>query len=50
MNAGSGAVRPSAAQRSRSAARIAIEVGEDRRLGILGQVEPLGRAVPGEAR
>ena len=48
MNAGTGAARPSAAHRSRSASRIAIDVARMRRLGVLGQVEGLGRAVPGE--
>ena len=43
-----GAASPVAAQRSRSASRIAIDVGQDRGLGVLGQVEALGGAVPGQ--
>ena len=47
--------RPGAARRPRrrpsaraSRRGYAIEVGEERRLGVLGEVELLGRAVPGE--
>ena len=48
--AGSGSAMPAAAQRSRSASRIGDRRRQERRLGVLGQVELLGRARPRRAR